>query len=168
MNEVAALVKFNDENAIVLNKEINFRYQKQGNLIIGIDESETFIDCYYYEPSSFGFKAFGGEEFDITLEDGEVIHCNGQWWHGGFTRAGELINKEVVGVTYQNIEALKKCYVFSGCFATKDGLEKLTNEYIGKVYEYYEYEEELKKRFRERMGEDEFPYNNSFRNSSSI
>lgn len=76
--KVIAVVKINNGEALVLKDKIEFKYQKHDNLIIGIDESETFLDLYYYERPTPGFRAFGGHEFDIQLENGEVINCNGQ------------------------------------------------------------------------------------------
>lgn len=144
MNELVALVKFNRGKAFVLKNELNFKYQKHGGLLIGIDESETFVDCLFYERPTANFKAFAGREFDIKLENGETIHCNGQWWHGGTDKAEKLLGKEIVSVTVEDVQGLKDCYVFTGCFAFKHRLEELADSYTGKLYEYREYEEELK------------------------
>jgi len=144
MNELMALVKFNSGVALVMKNEIKFKYKKYDNIIIGIDESETFVDCLYYEAPWGRFKAFAGREFDISLENGKIIHCNGQWWHGGSDQAEKILDKKIVGVTVNDIESLKKCYVFTGCFAIKENKDKLIESYHGNLYEYYEYEKELK------------------------
>lgn len=144
MNELAALVKINNGVALVMKNELKFKYKKHGNIIIGIDESGTFVDCLYYEAPWGRFKAFAGREFDIPLENGETIHCNGQWWHGGSEQAEKILGKEIVGATVNDVESLKKCYVFTGCFAIKENKHKLIENYPGKLYEYYEYEKELK------------------------
>jgi len=143
-NELIAVVKFNQGEAFVLSDKVEFKYQQHGNLIIGIDDSETFLDLYVYERPTPSFKAFGGHEFDIQLENGEVIHCNGQWWSGGIKQAEHILGKEITNVTYKSQQELKDCYVFTGCCAIKEKLEALRETYDGVVYEYREYEQLLK------------------------
>ncbi|AIQ54535.1 hypothetical protein [Paenibacillus sp. FSL R7-0331] len=145
-NQVEAIVTFNDGIAYVLSQPVEFTYYKQGDLIIGLDDTCTFVSCYFYERPSMGFKAFGGREFDITLENGEVIHCDGQWWDGGYQKAEKLLGEELVRVTYEDIESLKKCYVFSGCKAIASSLSKLRETYDGEVQGYWAYEALLKGR----------------------
>lgn len=142
--EVEAIVKFNDGVAYVLDKPVEFTYYKEGGLIIGIDDTCTFIQTYYYETPSYGFKAFGGREFDIVLENGDVIHCNGQWWDGGAQKAEELLGEELVHATYNDLENLKECYVFYGCVAVASNLAKLRDTYHGEIQGYWSYEAELK------------------------
>lgn len=45
MRKILALVKFNDGQAIVIKKGLHFKYQRHGDLLIGMDETETFVDC---------------------------------------------------------------------------------------------------------------------------
>jgi hypothetical protein len=142
--DLIALVKFNQGKAFVLKDKLELKYNKQDGLIIGLDDSCTFLDLYYYEAPSQGFKAFGGREFDITLENGEVIHCNGQWWSGGSEKASKLLGEEVISCTANDAESLKRCYVYHGYYAIKEQLEELARSYEGKFYEYYEFEKELK------------------------
>lgn len=146
--KLKALVKFNDEKALVLNKKIEFEYQKHRNLLIGMDKTKTFVDCLYYEEPRGGFKAFGGREFDITLDNGETINCNGQWWHGGFSEAEEILKMKLTSVTVKDIHSLRECYVFRGCFGVKNKILDLVADYSGKVYGYHEYERELQTKRR--------------------
>lgn len=139
-----ALVKFNNGVALVVKEKLNFTYTQHDHIIIGIDDSGTFLQCFYYGAPSTYFKAFGGHEFDITLENGRVIHCNGQWWWGGGEKAEEILNKEIVEATVGDIESLKKCYVYTGVYAIKDKIKKLISGYSGKLYEYREYAKVLK------------------------
>lgn len=138
--EVKAVVKFNQGIAFVLNKDVEFTYYKQGSLIIGLDPTCTFVKCYHYERPTPGFSAFGGREFDIPLENGEVIHCNGQWWDGGYSKAAELLGEELISATYNDIKSLKNCYVFYGSAAIKGKVEELRSTYSGDVQGYYAFE----------------------------
>lgn len=141
---IQALVKFNSGVALVLDKSPEFKYYRQGNLIIGLDDTCTFVKCYYYERPSLGFYAFGGREFDIQLDDGDIVHCNGQWWDGGYRQASELLGEELMDVTYNDIPSLNDCYVYYGCFAIKSELEEKINSWDKQIYEYYEYEKFIK------------------------
>ncbi|WKL00871.1 hypothetical protein Q0F98_28665 [Paenibacillus amylolyticus] len=68
--QVEAIVKFNQGIAFVLDNPVKYTYYKHGNLIIGLDDTCTFVRCYYYDRPTPGFEAFGGHKFDITLDDG--------------------------------------------------------------------------------------------------
>jgi hypothetical protein len=144
--EVEAIVKFNDGVAFALKDKITFTYYKQGNLIIGLDPTCTFVNCYFYSRPSFGFEAFGGRKFDITLENGEVINCDGQWWDGGYTKAAELLGEELVHATYNDVESLKNCYVFYGSSAIKNKIEEMKSTYNRDIQGYWEYEAIMKGR----------------------
>ena len=144
MNEILAVVKFNNYHAFVLKDKVNFKYKQYDNLLIGIDETQTFVDVLYYERPFGRFKAFGGREFDLPLEDGGTIHCSGQWWSGGSSSAEKILNKKLIGATYHDIESLKSCYVYTGTCAFKDKIDELISSYNGKIYGYREYEEKLK------------------------
>ena len=146
MNEVQAIVKFNDDIAFALANPVKFTYYREGNLIIGLDDTCTFVHCYYYQHPSYGFKAFGGREFDIHLENGEVVHCNGQWWDGGYLKAAELLGEELIDVTYNDVETLKNCYVYYGATGIKSRVEELRRSYTGEVQGYWDYEAKLKGR----------------------
>jgi len=148
--KVEAIVKFNDGIAFALNKKPVFKYYRQGDLIVGLDDTCTFIKSYYYEKPSFGFQAFGGREFDIELDTGEIIHCNGQWWDGGYSRAEVLLGEKLIDVTYNDIENLRSCYVYYGCYAVSDSLQQLHNKYTGQIHKYHDYEKMLKSLYPER------------------
>lgn len=138
-NKIIAVVKFNEGEAYVLNHAPVFKYKKQNNVIVGTDG--VFASCYFNDPSSRNFEAFGGRKFDIELENGEVEHCHGQWWDGIKPEAIKMLGTyELVHVTYGTKDHLKKCYVFYGCTGIKNEIEKLRKQYHGKVYDYWEYE----------------------------
>lgn len=143
MNKIIAVVKFNDHEAYVLEKPINLKYTKYFNhTIVGTDG--IFLSCYCYDSPSPNWKAFAGREFDIQLTDGTIEHCNGQWWDGITSTAKSVINEEIIGVTADDAESLKKCYVFTGYYGIKKEIEKIRAEYNGKIFEYREYEKVLK------------------------
>lgn len=144
MNQVLAIVKFNNYHALVLRDKVSMIYTKYNDLLIGKDESETFIDVLFYERPFGRFKAFAGREFDLPLSDGSSIHCSGEWWSGGSDKAEKILKTKLVGATYNDIESLKKCYVYMGHCAVKDKWLDLVNAYNGKIYEYREYEKEIK------------------------
>jgi hypothetical protein len=144
MNKLLALVKFNQGQALVLQDEIKMIYKKHGDLIIGTDSTGTFLDCYCYERPTQYSKAFGGREFDLPLEDGTVLKCFGQWWSGGFSRAKEILQEDIVSVTAHDIEGLKSCYVYRGYHAIASKLQELESTYTGKIYTYNEYRDVLR------------------------
>ena len=137
--KVENIVTFNDGIAFVLDKPIEYTYYKHGNLIIGLDETCTFVKCYLYQMIP-GFDAFAGHKFDITLEDGKVIHCDGQWWDGGYDRAAELLGEKLVHASYNTAENLRNCYVFYGSEAVASSLDQLRETYTGEVQGYWAYE----------------------------
>ncbi len=143
-NKIIAVVKFNEGHAYVLEKNPEFVYEKHGGLLIGTDETETFYNVLFYEVPFEQFKAFGGREFELPLKGGGVEKCNGQWWDGKAHKAAEILNKNFVHVTFESKESLEKCYVYSGCYADEEKLQKLVSEYDGRVYGYREYESLLK------------------------
>ena len=140
-----ALVKFNSGVALVLTESPKYTYTKHGSIIIGIDKTGTFVKCYEYRRPCGSFKAFAGNEFDIPLDTGEIIHCDGQWWHGGHSEAGKILGKDLVNATYNDVESLKRCYVYTGDSAIKEKWQELVDGYDGKLYEYREYEAAIKK-----------------------
>ncbi|MBX9158768.1 hypothetical protein [Bacillus cereus] len=145
MYDVLAVVEYGESVALVLDKPVEFSYQKHGDVIIGRDASGAFVRCFEYsKPKSGGTLAFGGKEFDITLENGEVIHCYGQWWSGGYEVAAKVLNKELVDVVYKDKESLGKSYEFSGCLMLKEQKRAWLQRYTGKVYGYSEYGDILK------------------------
>ncbi|WP_145153044.1 hypothetical protein [Paenibacillus xylanexedens] len=142
--QVEAIVKFNQGIAFVLDNPVKYTYYKHGNLIIGLDDTCTFVRCYYYDRPTPGFEAFGGHKFDITLDDGEVIHCHGQWWDGGYDRAAELLGEKLIHASYNTAEDLRNCYVFFGSKAVENSLDQLRKTYHGDVQGYWTYEANLK------------------------
>ncbi|KAF6636555.1 hypothetical protein H6F38_04765 [Paenibacillus sp. EKM208P] len=137
--KIAALVRSGESKDIVLDEKPKMTYYRSGGMLIGMDDTCTFLDLLYYQNDPHS-KAFAGYEFDITLDTGEVVHCNGQWWHGGVEKAEKLIGEKIVHVGYKSVDELKKCYVFTGGFAIRDNLKELLQSYTGQVWEYWDYE----------------------------
>ena len=143
MHKIIAMTTFNNGEAFVLEKPINFIYTKYGKgTIVGTDG--VFLSCYKYGASSANFKAFGGREFDLELSDGTVEHCQGQWWDGISKRAIQEVDGEIINVTVGDVAALKKWFVFAGKYAIKERLEELRATYTEKVCEYGEYQKILR------------------------
>ncbi len=154
--KIEAVVEFNDGESLVLNKYPELRYERNGNMLIGIDDHGAFAGCYKYDEPSEHFQAFGGREFDIPMMDGSVIKANGQWWDypslsfsvsatGASNFWREVLGGDMVCVTIETKIGLKNCYVFHGGFwMDKEEFKKLRQAYTGKVYGYEEYQEILK------------------------
>lgn len=140
MQKILAVVKFNQGEAFVLSEPVSLTWESHANKTTLLGRDGHFIDCLFYDSPSKGFYAFGGRKFDITLKDGEVINCYGQYWSGISKKAIEVIGEPIVSVTACFIGDLKRCYVFSGFSGTRAGIAKLRSEYKGIVYPYYEYE----------------------------
>jgi len=144
-NKIIAVVKFNDGEAFVMEQPIKLEYTKYGGYtIVGTDG--CFLCCYGYESPGKTWEAFAGRKFDLQLTDGTVEHCYGQWWDSITKKAREVINDNIISVTAKSIDGLKKCYVFSGYYGIETEIKKLRSEYLGKVYDYWEYEKILKQR----------------------
>lgn len=138
MNKIIAVVKFNSGEAFVMENPIKLEYIKYGDYTI-VGSDGVFVSCYG-KNIDFYCKAFAGREFDLQLTDGTIEHCSGQWWDSITERAKKEIDGNIIHVTANNIERLKKCYVFNGYSGIQKEIEKLRSEYQGKVYEYWEYE----------------------------
>jgi hypothetical protein len=148
-HKVLAIVKFNQGEAFVLEQEPVMKYKKYGNdTIIGTDG--VFYVFYGYERPSKYAQAFGGRKFSLTMEDGEVIECSGQWWDSLTDRAVKELginntDNRTIRATACSIDNLKRCYVFHGYTSLGTKITELINTYNGPVYEYYEYEKILLK-----------------------
>jgi hypothetical protein len=129
--KVIAVVKFNDGEALVLNRPIRFMYEEVGSDFLGSDG--PFRDFLGY---GGGGNAFGGRELSPPMIDGSVKNIKDhRWatWKQGY-------NSIVVGDT----EALKKCYVYYSAHVTPDDYASLRGAYTGTVFEYWDYEKILK------------------------
>lgn len=139
--KIVAVVKFNSGEAFVLNRMPELEYSRFGGTIIGTDG--TFHSLYEKDFVTFS-KAFGGHKFDLTMSDGEVVHCTGQWWDAVSETAFELVGPDIIPVTISTVEKLRQCYVFMGTRASGSKIKVLRGAYEGRVYEYREYEDHLK------------------------
>lgn len=156
--EIIAVVKFNNGEAFVFDEIPDLVYTKYGNDTI-IGESGPFYTCYGYSKPSDGFKAFGGRKFDITLSDGTTEHCYGQWWDGVTNLAKKELNidgveRTLIRVTAEDFKTLTNCYVYCGFYAIESEMREMRKKYDGKVYEYYEFENEVISPIRELAKEE--------------
>lgn len=141
MNKIIAKVQFNQGIALVMDKPIELKYYRDGNLMWGTDG--FFYVCYYREPGSK--NAFAGRSFDITLENGEIVKCRGDWWSAGSGLLAEKLGIEFVSGTANDVESLKKCYVFRGLMADKRKWEDIMAMTANLcVFPYRDYEKVLK------------------------
>jgi hypothetical protein len=147
-NEIIAVVKFNDGEALVLKEKPKLIYTKYGNdTIIGTDG--VFYQFYGYERPNGSYKAFAGREFELELNDGTKEICNGQWWDMVTKKAVDVLGinetyNQVVYATTRSIDDLKKCYVFQSYKGLRKSIEEFRKTYTGKVYDYWEYEKLIK------------------------
>jgi hypothetical protein len=137
--KVIALVNMNGGKALVFDKEDEMIYKRNGNIIYGFNGFK--YNCYEYQGGS---QAFAGREFDIELDDGEVVKCKGDWWHAGVNRVSELENVSLINIASECIESLKKCYVFCGGEMDSKKYQEAINNPDLPVYDYWDYEKVIK------------------------
>lgn len=134
---VVAVVLVNQREALVLNRPLALTYSRVGNDYIGSDG--PFRDLLYYERGGGRFVAFAGRELALPMKDGTIEKVKDHWWSGRL--AGH------VSVVLGDVKSLSNCYVFSGgCCAEPKALAELRATYTGPVYEYWDYEDLLKRR----------------------
>lgn len=134
---VVAVVKVNDSEALVLNRPLSMTYERVGKDYVGSDG--PFGDLLYYERGGGRFVAFAGRELTLPMKDGTVEKIKDHWWSGRL--------KGRVSVVIGDVKSLTKYYVFSGgCCAEPGALAELRATYNGPVYEYWDYEDMLKRR----------------------
>lgn len=144
---IAIIGNFNNGFAYVLNRDIEYTYTKiDKDTIIGEDEGVlTFygLDTRIYP---FGKTAFGGRKFTLKLSDGTEEECHGQWWDRMTKSAKELFDyKNLADFPHATINDLKKYYLFYSGDCDKQWLENLISEYKGKIYDYHEFQNIVKK-----------------------
>ncbi|EPZ2459386.1 hypothetical protein ACXLRS_004661 [Citrobacter youngae] len=133
--KVVAVVQFNSGEALVLNRPLNFIYEESGRDLIGRDG--PFKRPLLYSPASAAFKAFGGSEMTLNMQDGSQRTVKDHWWSGCLPEHRD--------VTTCDLESLKKCYVFfGGAVITSDDFQTLRESYAGCVYPYWDYEKIIK------------------------
>lgn len=131
---LVAIVKFNNEEAFVLDRPLHFIYKLVGNDFVGADG--PFQDYLYYEKDCGSSVAFAGRELNLDMADGSVEKIKNHWWSG--------IQEGHKELTISSVEALKKCYVFGSASIPKEQLVKLRASYSGCVYPYWDYEKVLR------------------------
>lgn len=143
--EIKATVKFNGGKAYIFKNIEEYKYYRINNDIIYGTDGIRYI-CYKYDPPSGRVSAFGGRKFEIKIEDtGEIVECYGQWWDGGYDKLVKHLNLDLISITYNTDEELKKCYVYYGACVDKTKFESILKE-SGDLfyYGYYDYEKVLK------------------------
>lgn len=83
----------------------------------------------------------------MRVED--LTKCEGQWWDAVTDRAREELEKEgnpfskmmLIGVS--SVDRLSDCYVYYGLWASESKIKEMIAEYKGRIYEYYEFKEEV-------------------------
>lgn len=130
---VVAVVKFNDGEALVLNRPIDLVYEEVGRDYVGSDG--PFRDFLGYGTMGGG-KAFAGRTLHLTMADGSVRDIKDHWW----STYAKGYDSVVVG----NVEALKKCYVFGSAHMKPEDYATLRATYTGGVFDYWDYEKILK------------------------
>lgn len=151
-NKIIAVVKFNDGEALVLESEPKMVYTKYGNdTIIGTDG--VFYNFYGYERSSSNWEAFSGRKFTITLENGDIVNCEGQWWDKITDTAIKVLginntDNKVVYATASSIYELRKCFVFIGYKGLSSKITEFRKTYTGEVYEYWDYKKIIKQNIK--------------------
>ena len=102
-------------------------------------------------------EAFGGRKFDIVLDNGEVEKCEGQWWDAVTDRAREELEIEgnpfskMVLIGVSSVDRLLDCYVYCGLWASESKIEEMIAGYKGRIYEYYEFKEEVINKINETI-----------------
>lgn len=132
--KVVAVVQFNKDEALVLNRPINFTYEQVGNDYIGTDGPFTRALCY--SRASTAFRAFGGSALTLRMKDGTVQKIKDHWWQGQLS--------EDIHVTVGDIKSLKECYVFGRASIRREDFQALRESYTGCVYPYWDYEKVIK------------------------
>ena len=131
----------NESYIYILNRKPHFLYTKiDKDTIIG--EDEAMYQFYMRDEGPYKYMAFGGRHFHIPLTDGTVEECHGQWWDGFNDTVRKLFNTENLRYfTYSTVEELRKCYVYTGCYADVEWIRKLDMEYNGDVYDHWKFKE---------------------------
>lgn len=157
---ILAAVDFNGGEALVLNRHLEYLYhQVDSNTIVGRDG--PFYDCYYYGAPSGRFKAFGGREFRLSMDDGSEVLCNGQWWSGVTEGAIKYLGgssfEDIQHATVNSLKRLSECYVYFGAEAHVDTYRLFRASYTGPRYGYQEFNQrfilDVQKRYSDLYGD---------------
>ena len=80
--KVIAVVDCGDWYGLVIDEKPEKVSTMYGNDTIISVTANMFYDFLYYERPHPKYKAFAGRKFEIKLDDGRIIKCNGQWCDG--------------------------------------------------------------------------------------
>lgn len=138
LHTVVMVVKFNQGEALILKEPIKLTYYKFGSDTI-IATDGVFYNFYSRNWSNFG-QAFAGRKFTLTMHDGEVVECTGQWWDARTEIARMLIDQPLISGTANDLASLQNCYVYIGHEADVEKWKELRATYTGPVYEHYDAE----------------------------
>ena len=154
-NEIVAKVKFNEGYAYVFKNPIELKYYRFGNTIIGTDG--IFYTCLGRDIRNGG-NSFAGRKITWVMADGEVVVNDGHWWDTVTPDAAILMPKSLTRVTYNDVEDLRKCYVYYGAIADVDALNEIlrNNPPIDTYNVYHDFKHVLKAvqlpKFKSRFG----------------
>jgi hypothetical protein len=129
--KVLAVVQFNQDEALVLNRPIKFVYHERGRSFVGVDG--PFRDYLAY---GGGSGAFAGRELTLPMEDGSVRKIRDQWWAAVLDGYRDVV--------VHSLEELQRCYVFSGAKVSAYDYSALRATYSGCVYPYWDYEKVIR------------------------
>lgn len=145
--KIIAMVRCNRDWAYVFDRSISFKYLEEehggGKFLIGRDG--PILDVLGYERAGIK-KAFAGREFSIRMEDGSIRTIKDDWWSCCPPK-----DYNATQITFNDVESLKRCYVYSSGYCDPDVLANMVEEYDNKVrpnkvrdggwrYDYYDYE----------------------------
>lgn len=127
---------------VVVDRKPEYIYRRVGIQLIA--EDSGFFQLRYIHGPVPG-DAFGGAKFDMQLEGGEVLHCEGQVWDGTpwphMMRGKEPVNLEpMISIGVATLDELRKCYVFMGGNLLVSKLEAWLKD-NKPTYDYYKYDE---------------------------
>lgn len=126
-----------DQFFVVLNRMPIFKYKRTGNLFTAIDG--ICCDALAYERGSRG--AFGGQVFNIDLEDGGKFKCAGNVWAVAKQKATD---KPILEWGVATEDMLRKCFVFCGGGVFTESINEWLKDNEIKT-DYFEYRDRLAK-----------------------
>lgn len=160
--KVIAIVDCGNWYGLVVDEKPEEVSTMYGNDTIISVTGNMFYDFLYYERPHPKYKAFAGRKFEIKLDDGRIIKCDGQWWDGISKRAEQVMIEKGISVFEDftlvgmaTIKELVNCYVFSGFKMLDRDLKEIlrsdipvynNKEYREIIYKLKEEEEEEYKR----------------------
>lgn len=113
-------------------KDLNYRFQKKGNLYFACDDKTGFVEYFAYDPTDH--EGFGGRIFELKMKDGSIKKLSGPWSSRSevMNEAGFVLNTEVV------VQPPKSCGISSAM--TNDKIEKVLKKFLPEIKYYIDFE----------------------------